>query len=163
MTVETKYTLRWADGQEFGPATLATLQQWAREGRVPRDAVLVPADGSATAPVMSVPDLARLVAAPPTVAGAMSAPPPAPDAPLSGLIPYRNTPALVGYYLAVFSLLMGPVLGVPAVILGIVGLVKVRRQPHVRGTAHAIIAIVGGAITSLACGSIWLMVLTNAR
>lgn len=78
-----------------------------------------------------------------------SGPPPSGRANDSGgLIPYRNVPALVGYYLGVFSLLpfLGALLGPVAVALGTVGLVKVSRQPQCRGTAHAIVAIVMGGL-----------------
>jgi len=68
--------------------------------------------------------------------------------PFARLIPYRNVPALVGYYLGVFSAV--PFLGLPlmpaAIVLGIVGLVKVRRQPETRGTGHAVAAIVCGVL-----------------
>lgn len=40
------------------------------------------------------------------------------------LIPYRNVPALVSYYLGIFSLFpcLGAVLGITALVLGIIGL-----------------------------------------
>lgn len=75
-----------------------------------------------------------------------------------GIIPYKNVPALVGYYVGIFSfvglfllILPGVLMGIAAIVLGIAGLVKRSRQPHVRGMAHAIVAIVTGFI-SLALG-----------
>lgn len=78
-------------------------------------------------------------------------PPPAahpPEGDGSGLIPYRNIPALLGYYLGVFSLLpfIGALLGPAAVVLGVLGLRKVARQRQCRGTAHAVVAIVTGLL-----------------
>jgi len=70
-----------------------------------------------------------------------------------GVIPYKNVPALIAYYLGIFSLLpcIGIVLGPPAVILGIIGLVKKKQNPAVKGTLHAIIGIVLGGI----CTALW--------
>ena len=74
-----------------------------------------------------------------------------------GLIPYKNVPALVGYYLGIGSLIPLPItaipLGVTAIILGIKGLMKRAKEPHVRGKAHAIIAIVLGSIGLLMGGT----------
>jgi hypothetical protein len=70
---------------------------------------------------------------------------------VSSVIPYRNVPALVGYYLGVFSLIpcLGLVLGPAAVILGIVGLRGASRQPKKKGMGHAITALILGGLTSL--------------
>jgi hypothetical protein len=69
-----------------------------------------------------------------------------------GIIPYKNPPALIAYYLAVFSLIpcLGLPLGLAAFVLGIVGLVKRKRQPHVKGSVHAWIGILlGGGMVLL--------------
>jgi len=67
---------------------------------------------------------------------------------VSGIIPYKNPPALIGYYLGVFSLIpcVGLLLGLAAVILGIIGLKKSAAAPGSKGTAHAWTAIVLGSI-----------------
>ncbi len=140
------YNVRLGNGNQFGPAQMDLVVQWARQGRVPGDALLVGVQSGETRSVRDVPELAGVLAAPPT-----SPPPPTPpagDAPLSGIIPYRNPPALIGYYLGVFSLIpfVGVLLGVPAIILGIVGLVKRRRDPKSRGAAHAVVAITLGVL-----------------
>jgi hypothetical protein len=70
---------------------------------------------------------------------------------MSGMIPYKNMPALIGYYLAVFSIILGPLLGIPALVLGIIGLVKRSKDPRVRGLAHAWVAILLGSVTSIGC------------
>jgi hypothetical protein len=68
-----------------------------------------------------------------------------------GLIPYKNGMALAAYYCAVVSLipLIGHVLGSLAVVFGILGLKHKSRHPKHGGTAHAIVGIVLGAITTL--------------
>lgn len=65
-----------------------------------------------------------------------------------GLIPYKNVPALVGYYLGIFSLFPCiPILSIAAIILGIMGIKKVAREPAVKGTVHAWIGIVLGSVS----------------
>ena len=69
-----------------------------------------------------------------------------------GVIPYKNVPALVAYYLGVFSLIpcVAVPLGIAAVICGILGLIKRQQHPQVRGAIHAWIGIVLGALTAAA-------------
>ncbi|GEM_PF-1501113 len=71
---------------------------------------------------------------------------------ISSLIPYNNGMALAGYYLGVFSLIpcLALILGPLALIFGIVGLNRVKRNPEIKGTGHSITAIVLGGITTLA-------------
>ncbi len=73
------------------------------------------------------------------------------DDAVSTLIPYRNGLALAGYYCGVFSLIpiLGFILGPLALIFGIVGLRRVNRNPEIKGTGHAITAIVLGGIGGL--------------
>lgn len=66
-----------------------------------------------------------------------------------GVIPYKNIPALVGYYLGVFSLIpiLGLLLGPAAVILGIIGFRAYLKVPRKRGQVHAWVAIILGGLT----------------
>ena len=70
-----------------------------------------------------------------------------------GVIPYKNPHALIGYYLAYAGIL--PVIGFPfaiaAICMGIMGLKKRRANPAIRGSAHAVFAIVVGCL-GLLCG-----------
>lgn len=72
------------------------------------------------------------------------------DTPIQKLIPYRNFCSLLGYYLGIFSLipLVGILLALPALILGIIGLVIARKEPDRRGKVHAIVAIILGILGS---------------
>ena len=65
-----------------------------------------------------------------------------------GLIPYKNPPALIAYYLGVFSLIpvLGFFLGIAAIILGINGLGVKKREPSRKGTAHDLVGIILGTI-----------------
>jgi hypothetical protein len=73
------------------------------------------------------------------------------------IVPYRNGPALAAYYTGVFGLIpvLGFVLGPLAFILGIVGLVKARRNPNAHGTGHAIAGIVLGVIDPVLWIVLW--------
>jgi hypothetical protein len=86
--------------------------------------------------------------------------PPMPIAPsdgdaTGGVIPYKNVPALLAYYLGLFSLFpcIGLFLAIPAFVLGIMGLRKRRENPAVKGAVHAWIGIVMGGIFTLVWGA----------
>lgn len=68
-----------------------------------------------------------------------------------GIIPYKNVPALVSYYLGVFSLIpcFAIPLGLAAVILGIIGLVKYKKHPQIRGVVHALVGLILGGLMFL--------------
>jgi hypothetical protein len=66
-------------------------------------------------------------------------------------IPYRNPPALFAYYIGIFSLIPCFPLGMIAFVLGIIGLMKARREPEVRGAVHAWVGIVMGFLF----GGLW--------
>ena len=65
------------------------------------------------------------------------------DTGVERIIPYRNIPALVGYYVGVFSLIpfFGLLLVPVAIVLGMVGLSHAGRHPEAHGRAHAWVAI----------------------
>ena len=73
------------------------------------------------------------------------------DETLGGLIPSKNGPALVAYYLGLFALVpfVGLLLGIPALVLGMKGLKKVRGAPEVKGKIHAGVGIITGGVFSL--------------
>lgn len=70
------------------------------------------------------------------------------------IIPYRNAPALIAYYLGVFSVsacipflgIIGIGMAIAAFICGINGLKRAREHPEAKGRVHAWIGIIGGAI-----------------
>ena len=69
-----------------------------------------------------------------------------------GVIPYKNAPALIAYYLSILSLLpcIGLPFGVASLILGIIGLKKRAANPVIKGSVHAWIGIiVGGGTTAI--------------
>jgi hypothetical protein len=86
-----------------------------------------------------------------------------------GLIPYKNMPALIGYYCGIFSLFpCVPVLSIASIVLGVMGLRKASREPIVKGTVHAWIGIVLGGISLvynslLTIGMVIAMFIASAR
>lgn len=72
-----------------------------------------------------------------------------------GLIPYKNVPALLAYYLGIFSLIpcLGIFAAVPAFVLGIIGLRKRKQNPVIKGSAHAWIGIILGGLFTLIWGA----------
>lgn len=83
------------------------------------------------------------------------------------VIPYRNGMALAAYYTGIFGLItcflgLG-ILGLVPLILGILGLMKARKDPEARGTAHAWVGIILGVIEILStCGIIGFIAFTAA-
>lgn len=80
---------------------------------------------------------------------------------LTRIVPYRNRYALIGYYLAVFSLIpcVGVVLALAALPLGLMGLSEAKRNPQAHGKVHAWIAIILGTLVLIAhatCGVLML-------
>jgi hypothetical protein len=77
------------------------------------------------------------------------------DGGLGYVIPYKNVPALIGYYVGVFGLfacfLFGLSLftGAAAVVLGVMGMIRASKNPEAHGRAHAIIGIVLGILQVL--------------
>lgn len=72
-----------------------------------------------------------------------------------GIIPYKNVPALISYYLGIFAVIpfLGIFLGIAALILGIMGLKQKKERPAIKGTVHAWIGIICGGIFA----TLWLL------
>lgn len=159
---EPRWFVRLATGQRFGPATIDALERWAAEGRVPADATLVAEDGSHEVPVAQHERLRTIVLAPPTRAGPLPTHPPD-DGVISAIIPFRNGPALAAYYTAVASLIpgVGLLAGPVALALGIAGLRLRKREPHRKGSVHAWIGIIVGALVTLAHAAVILLVVVS--
>jgi len=73
---------------------------------------------------------------------------------LATVIPFRNKPALISYYLGLFSLvalvpifgLVGVGMAIAALVLGIKGRRRAKQQSEAKGIVHAWVGIVGGAL-----------------
>ncbi|MCE3016372.1 MAG: hypothetical protein ACK56W_14730 [Pirellula sp.] len=71
-----------------------------------------------------------------------------------GIIPYKNPKALIAYYLGILSGLpiIGLPIGVAAFVLGIKGLKDRKKNPVIKGSAHAWIGIGCGGFFALLWG-----------
>ena len=140
--------------EQRGPITREVLVAEIRSGRLGAAVPVRREDSDDWRPADAVAELRE--------AGSPAVPPPVPPAPgvlpqapvtqsdgIAGLVPYRNGPALIGYYLGVFSLIpcIGPLLGIAAIVLGIVGLTRAARAPQIKGKAHAWVAISLGVVS----------------
>ena len=140
------YHIQGADNQTRGPVDENTIRHWIAEGR---------ANGMSMAIRQGDPEWQQLARFPEFATALSQAPPPAPPAQgdaTGGLIPYKNIPALVGYYMSILGLLLmcvpflGVLYGIGVMVLGIFGIKKANAQPEVKGKIHAWIAIVGGLV-----------------
>ena len=143
-----QYTIRLSDGQTFGPASRQEVLNWARESRIPDDALIETSDGASSI-AASLPWVieARKRAVPPRSRVGLSPQVPPPNA-IDHVIPVRNGPALISWYLGVFSLI--PILGIPlgigAIITGLIGLLKVGRGDVKVGFWHGLLGMILGCI-----------------
>ena len=142
------HKIRLSDNREFGPAPMEVIVQWAREGRVPHDALLVNSGTGEVKSVLAEPMLKAILQAPLTVSSGVSMPE---ESGLSTMIPYKNPHALWGYYIGIASWIpiLGLICGPTALVLGIKGVRNRSRDPRIKGMAHAWIAIVMGSIGTL--------------
>jgi membrane-associated protease RseP (regulator of RpoE activity) len=133
-------------GREVGPLSPAELKQRAVAGVLTANTRLRRDDGNWTT-AGRIPGL--LERRPPVATAADR------DA-TGGLIPYKNAPALISYYLGVFSLIpiLGLPLGIGAVVLAFFGFAKRRANPNVSGLAHAWVGLVLGGVTTLLWGGL---------
>ena len=134
-----QYKIKGTGGAEYGPVSTEELQQWVAQNRCTRES-LVEVDGSGEwVPLATLPEFQDAFTAP-------SAPAPASaEGGVSTVIPYKNVPALIAYYVGVFCIICPPLLCFPAIILGVIGLRRVKENPEVKGTAHAWIGILSGS------------------
>jgi len=143
------YKIKGQDQKEYGPVDAAQVRQWLSQGRADAQ-TLAQLEGTADwRPLGSFAEFAATT--PPPLTPPASTPPP-PDNTVATIIPYRNAPALIAYYLGIFSLIpcVGFVLGIAALILGIIGLKRVRQHPEAKGKVHAWIGIILGTLVVLA-------------
>jgi hypothetical protein len=151
------------NGQRQGPFSIETVNCEIAAGTIPIEATFAWWNGCADwQPLAVVPGIqmpASRAGMPPADMTPPRSPPP-PVAPMpagdstGGVIPYKNMPALLAYYLGIGALipLLGAAFGIASVTLGIVGLRKRRREPYVKGSIHAWIGIVLGSLSILVHG-----------
>ena len=137
------------DGEEYGPADLATLQQWAREGRVAGSTRVWDSRLGDWQPAARIPELAEVLGIAPV--------PPAVSPAMSATAPRTNTLAVWSLSLAVVGLSCCGCLSIPAIILGAISLSQIKdRGEDGRALAIAGIAIgIFSILLSALCGVLW--------
>jgi len=137
------------DGQEYGPTDLATLQQWAREGRVVGSTRVWDSRLGDWQPAARIPELAEVLGIAPV--------PPAVSPAMSATAPRTNTLAVWSLSLAVVGLSCCGCLSIPAIILGAISLSQIKNCGE-GGRALAIAGIAIGIFSillSALCGLLW--------
>lgn len=142
-----------SDENECGPVSAERVKKWITENRVEKKTPIRPEGAPDWIFLESLPEFAAAFGAPPPY------PPPIPpsartsksaDA-LNLVIPYKNARALAAYYPGAFSVIppVGALLGIPALVLGILGLRFRRRKPEAGGSVHAWVGIILGGLFGL--------------
>lgn len=149
-------------GAQKGPIDDAALRHLIATGAIGAGTLVWRAGMDAWKPAGELPELAEpIAAARPPVAGftpprsplGIAPPPPVVTGDATGgIIPYKNPKALIAYYLGICALVpcAGWAFGIASITLGILGLRGRRRNPQIRGSVHAWIGIVIGAISIIA-------------
>jgi hypothetical protein len=144
------YKVLGSDGNEYGPLSAEQVRQWIAENRLEEKTPVIPEGKTDWVFLGSLPEFAAAFT--PSRAG----PPPAPASAgalksAGGLrkdVPRKNSRAWMGYCLGVVSVVppMGAFLGLPALVLGILGLRFQRRNPEANGGFQAWMGIVLGGL-----------------
>ena len=140
------------DGQQYGPYTLEEVNAQLAGGDLsPND--LAWHEGAPGWIMLAA--VAGVVAPAPRASRSMPHPQPtsvspvgAPSGGVATVIPYKNLPALIGYYCGVFGIIL-PCVSPIAIILGIIGVVKSVLNPQSKGLVHALVAVILGVLGPL--------------
>ena len=161
------YRIYGTNNQVYGPVDADVLRQWIADGLANAQTQAMGKADTAWWPLGTFPEFANdlpgaggygSVAPPPIGPPLLARLPgvaPAGDGGISSVIPYKNVPALIGYYVAVFALAgvcipgFGAVLSIPALVLGIIGLRRAKANPQAKGKVHAWIGIIAGGLFTL--------------
>lgn len=161
--------------KQVGPFTSADLVKLAESGRILKTD-FVRKDGDGTDNWRPAGDIRGLFA---STAVANPPPLPTPSAATSinesggdgtgGMIPYKNPKALIAYYTGLFlspCCIVGLPLGAVPLVFGILGLRDRKRNPAIKGSAHAWIGIVFGGLSVIMTVVVWVaygLMLANSR
>jgi hypothetical protein len=139
------YRIRSPGQEEYGPVTADVLMKWRDEGRITEE-TLVQAEG--TAPWVPVSAVADLGGSPPIPAPPILPPPPLPP-PLPNAWATSPTKisglAIASFILGGLGLVTVGITSVPGLVLGIVGLRKIRKS---QGKLHGGGLAIGGICVS---------------
>jgi len=140
--------------QQIGPWGIGQVKQALQMGSISPDSTMAWFQGcSEWIPLHQVPGISLVHPPPSGQTG---------DA-TGGLIPYKNSQALLSYYLGVFGLIpfVGLLLATPAVILAVTGMKKAKSNPQIKGTFHAWVGLILGSLSLLYHGVFILILVLN--
>jgi hypothetical protein len=159
------YKILGGDQKEYGPVTAEQVRDWIVQRRANAQTMVQAENSTEWKPLSACPEFASALTATPPVATATAAA--IEDNPMSKVVPYKNPKALVAYYLAIFSLIpcVGLLLGMAALILGILGLKAANAHPSAHGKVHAWVGIILGGLCAAGnlVGLVLIIVSANAR
>ena len=143
------YKILGSDGHEYGPVSAGQVKEWIAESRVEPKTPVIPPGGTDWVFLDSLPEFEAAFADPSSVVPSATASKSADG--FNQVIPRKNARALAACFLGVFSVIppMGALLGIPALVLGTLGLRFRRRNPEAGGGVHAWIGIVLGGLFGL--------------
>lgn len=168
----TLYRIRGTDQREYGPVPAEVVCHWVNEGRANGKTQVKAESTDEWRTLNSVAELARALPMPPPVPPETAARVTVGSG-LNKVVPYRNIPALAGYYCAVFAIIplfailvgstspyarevvydllpfAGVLPGFLAAVLGLSGLRLARQNPAAGGKVHSWLGIVLGGICAL--------------
>ena len=133
-SADTTFTVQNPDGTQHGPASIEQLKAWAQEGLLSSTSRLIPETGGHPIVAAGFLPLQGYLDSQSDV--------------VATLIPWRNSCALIGYYLGIFGLIpvLGCILAPAAIVLGVLGIVHWKKNHQSHGLVHAIVAILCGVI-----------------
>ena len=130
------YTILGSEGKQYGPIDVSAVQTWFTDGRINRETMVQTSESDDWKKLSEIPEL---VAALGLDKLAPSLPPVVP----TPALPKRSGVALAALILGICSLLCNFATGLPGLICGIIGLVKINKSNgQLTGRAMAIWGIV---------------------
>jgi hypothetical protein len=144
-----QYFVTGPDGKETGPFELSSLQAWISDGKLPAHAPVRLSTETVAVQAIQRPELAQLFGQFAQAPGMQSGTPGSGGGDfISTMVPAKNPPSLVAYYLGILSCI--PVIGLPcaiiALIQGVKGVKLANSNPEAKGKTHAIVGLVLASI-----------------
>jgi len=136
------YKIIGADQKEYGPITADQLRQWISEGRINGHTKVQPEGAAGWKSVSELPEFAAAlpVAAPPPTMTPM----PVAMAPVAAK---ANQLAIWAMVTGILALLCCQILGPVGIVLGLVALSQIKKNPQQTGSGFAIAGIVLGILS----------------
>jgi prepilin-type processing-associated H-X9-DG protein len=132
-----------ADGKEYGPVTAEVLRQWIADRRAAAQTKVQVAGSTEWKPLAEYPEFAAVLrSTPPPVPPPLGSPPVAPGSSAKVQAIQTSGLAIASLVLGILGFCSGGLSGLVGVVLGVVALKKIRREPaRLKGRGLAIAGI----------------------